>query len=110
MIIEEVIMLTQFNLKKAMSDYYSLVRVIEGKSFGASRKAVAASASGVVDYTSVKDRCFYFKYKSLKGTIYQDETGKMRINDFLYVLDGFNEKYVPFYGVDHLNLEMLIAS
>ncbi|MBI9014993.1 MAG: hypothetical protein JEZ08_22370 [Clostridiales bacterium] len=94
-------MLSSYILKKAIADYYSLIRVITGKTFGGSRKAVANA--GYVNYTSIKDRCYYFEYKSLKGTIYQDKQGNMQINDFLYVLDGFSDKYIPFYSVEQIN-------
>lgn len=101
-------MLTQFNLKKAMFDYYGLVRLLDGKSFGASRKAI--NEIGVEDFTSFKDRCFYFEYKSLKGVIFQDNTGKMQINDFMYVLNGVTNSYESFYGPEHLASELNLAS
>lgn len=97
-------MLGQFNLKKAICDFYSLTRLIDGKSFRQSRKAVAES--GEVDFTSVRYRTYYFKYKSLRGVIFQDSNGKMQINDFLFVLDGFSNNYLPFCGIEHLSCEL----
>ncbi len=92
--------MTSFNLKRAIADYYSLVRVITNKSLRGASKAIAEIGS--TDNTSMKNRCCEFEYKTLKGVIYQDQEGNMKVNDFLFVLDGLTNEYVPYYSAEHI--------
>ena len=93
--------MAEFKIKKAISEYFSLVRLISGKTFGGARKIVAVE--GYANYTDVRNRSFIFQYKSLCGVIFQDDMGLMQINDFLFVYDTIIEQYVPFYSVEHMN-------